>query len=61
MKLLLNILGVLAILMGLMWIGQGAGLIRFVKSFMVGNRIWEIWGVVLATVGVGMLVLARRR
>ena len=61
MKLLLNILGVLAVLMGVMWIGQGAGLIRFVDSFMVDNRIWEVWGVLLATVGVGMLVLARRR
>ncbi len=61
MKIVLQIVGVLAVLMGLLWIGQGAGLIRVIPSFMIDQRIWELWGVLLATVGVGCLVIARRR
>ena len=62
MKIVLSVLGVLAVLMGLLWIGQGTGLVMWpASSFMLDQRIWAMWGVLLATVGVGMLVLSRRR
>ena len=61
MKIVMQIVGVLAVLMGLLWIGQGAGLVRFIPSFMIDQRIWEVWGVLLATVGAGLLALSRRR
>ena len=61
MKLVLTIVGIFAVLMGLLWIGQGAGVVRAIPSFMIDQRIWEVWGVLLATVGVGCLVLSRRR
>ena len=61
MKIVSNIIGVLAVLMGLLWIGQGAGLVRVIPSFMIDQQIWIMWGVLLATVGAGILLYARRR
>jgi hypothetical protein len=62
MKIVLNIVGVLAVLMGLLWIGQGTGLVMWPQSsFMLDQRIWAMWGVLLATAGVGCLLIARRR
>jgi hypothetical protein len=60
MKIVSNIIGVLAVLMGLLWIGQGAGLIRVIPSFMIDQQIWIMWGVLLASVGAGILIYARR-
>ena len=62
MKIVMQIVGVLAVLMGLLWIGQGSGLVHWpASSFMLDQRIWAFWGVLLATVGAGLLVLSRRR
>ena len=61
MKTLSLVVGVLAVLMGLVWIGQGAGLIRFIPSSMIDQSIWVMWGVLLATVGAGLILLSRRR
>ena len=62
MKVLLQIVGVAAILVGLLWIGQGTGLVHWpASSFMIDVRPWALRGAVLALVGVGLLVLARRR
>ena len=62
MKTLLLVLGVLAILIGLVWIGQGSGHFPFPKSsFMIDQRPWIWWGLLLAAVGVVVLVVSRRR
>jgi hypothetical protein len=61
MKIVSNIIGVLAVLMGLLWIGQGAGLVRVIPSFMIDQQIWIMWGVLLASVGAGILLYSRRR
>lgn len=60
MKIVSNIIGVLAVLMGLLWIGQGAGLIRVIPSFMIDQQIWIMWGILLASVGAGILLYSRR-
>ncbi len=60
MKIVSNIIGVLAVLMGLLWIGQGAGLVRVIPSFMIDQQIWIMWGVLLASVGAGILLYSRR-
>ncbi|MBU6394777.1 MAG: hypothetical protein KGQ75_09405 [Sphingomonadales bacterium] len=61
MTLILRILGVLALLMGLLWMGQGAGLIMWpASSFMLEQKIWILWGGVLALSGAGLLFLAQR-
>ena len=62
MKTLLLILGILAVLMGLLWIGQGTGLVHWpASSFMLDQRPWALRGAALALVGVGLLLFSRRR
>lgn len=62
MKIVLKLLAVLAILMGLLWIGQGTGLILWpASSFMLAQRVWAVWGALLAVLGVVTLVVASRR
>ena len=62
MKTVLGIVGVAALLIGLLWIGQGLGYIHWpASSFMLDQRPWATRGAVLAAIGVVLLVLARRR
>ncbi len=62
MKTGLMIVGVAAVLMGLLWIGQGLGYIHWpASSFMLDQRPWATRGAVLALVGVAMIALSRRR
>ena len=62
MKTVLMIVGVLFTLMGLLWVGQGAGIIMWpASSFMLDQRIWMLWGGVLAAVGIALILLGRRR
>lgn len=62
MKIFLLVLGVLAILIGVLWMGQGSGLVPWPKqSFMIDQRPWIWWGLLLAAVGVAIVVLSRRR
>ena len=45
MKIVLLIIGVLALLMGLLWIGQGFGLVMWPSSsFMLEQKVWALWG-----------------
>ncbi len=61
MKTLLTILGAFALLMGLLWMGQGAGLIRWPEeSFMIDTSAWTLWGALLALVGAALIWLGRR-
>ena len=60
MKTGLTIAGVAALLMGLLWIGQGLGYIHWpASSFMLDQRPWALRGAILAVIGVGLLVYAR--
>ena len=62
MKTGLTIAGVLALLMGLLWIGQGLGYIHWpASSFMLDQRPWALRGAILAVIGVGLLAYARSR
>ena len=54
----LMVLDVVAILVGLVWVGQGAGLIK--GSFMTGSGMWLVIGLVLLVVGGGHLALLAR-
>ena len=60
-KLLLAVVAILAILMGLLWIGQGLGIIMWpASSFMLADRQWAVNGAILAAVGALLLWFARR-
>jgi hypothetical protein len=48
------LLGLLLVLVGLVWIGQGIGLIG--SSFMSGDPAWAVIG--LLTLGVGTVLVA---
>jgi len=62
MKTLLLILGVAVMLMGLLWVGQGTGVIQWpASSFMLDQRPWATRGAILAVVGIVLILLARRR
>jgi hypothetical protein len=61
MKTVLLIIGVLALLMGLLWIGQGFGLVMWPSSsFMLEQKIWALWGSLLALIGVLLIWHVRR-
>ena len=54
-------LGVLMTLMGLLWIGQGLGYIHWpASSFMLDQRPWADRGAILAALGLGLILVARR-
>jgi hypothetical protein len=55
---LLRIAGIVSLLMGLLWIGQGLGLIRWpAESFMIDVRPWALRGLLLALFGLVLLLL----
>jgi hypothetical protein len=53
------ILGVIAIFAGAVWILQGAGVLP--GSFMTGQRMWLIIGIVVAIVGLALAYNGIRR
>lgn len=62
MKALLMLIGMAALLAGLLFAGQGAGIITWPSSsFMVGAGDWVLYGFLIAAVGVVLLVLGGRR
>ena len=62
MKIAARIIGVIALLMGLLWIGQGLGVVKWpASSFMIDVRPWAIRGSALALVGVLLIWRSRRR
>ena len=62
MKKVPLIVGMFALLMGILWIGQGTGVVHWpASSFMLDQRPWAIRGALLAVVGVALIIFARRR
>jgi hypothetical protein len=60
MRPALVILGILALLVGLLWIGQGTGYVNWPQSsFMIRQIQWAWYGGALA--GVGLLLIWRAR
>lgn len=54
-------LGILAFLIGVLWICQGTGLVGWPRSsFMIGRVHWAYYGAALAAVGLGLMWLSRR-
>jgi len=60
-RLLLLIIGIVAVLIGLVWIGQGTGYFPYPKtSFMINQMPWTWRGAGLAVIGVIVVFVSRR-
>jgi hypothetical protein len=59
MRIVLNVLGVLCLLLGCVWILQGINILP--GSFMTGQTKWAIYGSFLVVVAVILLISANRR
>jgi hypothetical protein len=61
MRKLLLVVGILALAIGLLWIGQGTGVIAWPQSsFMINQIQWAGYGAVLAAVGLILIWQGRR-
>jgi hypothetical protein len=55
------LLGVLVTAAGVLFTLQGAGAVRSpAESFMIGTRDWIEYGIVIAMIGVGLMLTARK-
>ena len=53
--------GVLALLVGLLWIGQGTGIVAWPQSsFMISQIQWAWYGAAVAVVGLILIWRSRR-
>lgn len=60
-RVIVVVVGVLCLLMGLLWIGQGLGVIRWpAESFMIDVSDWVMRGAILAILGAVMILIGRR-
>ena len=61
MRTALLTFGLLALLIGLLWIGQGTGLVAWPQSsFMISQIQWAWYGAALAAVGLILIWRGRR-
>jgi hypothetical protein len=59
MRIVLNVVGVVAILMGTIWFLQGINVLP--GSFMTGQTRWAVYGGVAVVVGLIVVLRANRR
>ena len=59
MRIASTVVGVLYLLVGCVWFLQGINVLP--GSFMTGQTKWAVYGGRLFSVGLGLLVVARRR
>ena len=60
-RMVLSIAGIAAMLVGLLWIGQGTGYVRWpATSFMIGDMQWATRGLMLAVAGAAIFLISRR-
>jgi len=60
-RLVIVIVGALCLLVGLLWIGQGLGYVRWpAASFMIDASEWATRGAILAILGAVTIAIGRR-
>ena len=61
LRIIMRVVGTLAVLAGLLFLGQGLGIVRWpASSFMIDVTAWAVRGVVLAVGGALMIYYGRR-
>lgn len=62
MKNTLLVAGIIALLFGLLWLGQGTGYIHWpASSFMINQTKWAWIGLAVGLIGLMLMVYSRRR
>ena len=58
---LLSLVGIVALAAGILFVGQGLGLIRWpASSFMINEMTWVYYGGGIAVVGLVLIIASRR-
>jgi hypothetical protein len=61
LRIALTVIGILATLMGIVWIGQGSGTFPYPESsFMINQTPWITRGIGLAILGLALIWVSRR-
>jgi hypothetical protein len=61
MKTILLLIGIIVLIVGLFFAGQGLGYIQWpTESFMVSQIKWAYYGAGIAVVGLLLIIMARR-
>jgi uncharacterized membrane protein len=61
MRTMILLVGILALAIGLLWVGQGTGVVPWPQSsFMISQIQWAYYGACLAIVGVVLIWRSRR-
>jgi hypothetical protein len=61
MKSLMLLIGIVVLAAGLLFIGQGSGLVPWpASSFMIRQSEWIYYGGAIAVIGILLIVFARR-
>jgi hypothetical protein len=59
--MLLTAIGILTLLVGLIWTGQGLGIVNWPSSsFMINQIKWTYIGIGVAAIGLALIWLGRR-
>ena len=61
MQTLLTIIGIILLIMGIVFMGQGSGYFPYPSSsFMISQTRWIYYGAAIAVVGLILIILSRR-
>jgi hypothetical protein len=60
MRIVSSLIGLAMVAIGIVWILQGLNL-AFRVGFMVGQRRWVLYGVILALIGIAQMVWSNTR
>jgi len=61
MQTLLTIIGVIILIMGVVFVGQGSGYFPYpASSFMISQTRWIYYGAGIAVVGLVLIIFSRR-
>lgn len=61
LRSVLSALGLVVALLGILWMLQGLGVIRWpASSFMIGDQVWVTIGSAVAAAGVLLILIGRR-
>ena len=63
MRIFSTLVGLVLVLMGLVWIGQGlhVGPAQIMQGFMVSDKRWALYGAILALFGLGQVIWSNTR